>query len=302
MTEEKVLYKEAKMREYYNEIKDKFQKIIKYERFTTFFVFISIFVFGGFLASFTIDETRPVYSVSLKRFLVFFWAIIALILGILYMYYQKKLKNLSEKNYNRMFYYAFSAYENIEKYLKINDLDLLKKAAAYLQKTIFYKIKYKIDDAFDIPGLKEEWLIRIDDILTINQKQVVPRLMRGIEIGKLKPIVGNIAQFFYCQIEEDTELQRKLSKDSSKHLKQLERLKEEKILDLKNFTDISFFSRNPVKRMISFSLTIGIVYVLIFIVYWIVYSKPIQFSEAIIIGLLGTSIIGGGALANICKK
>jgi len=317
MTDNKVLYNEDELKTYFDTIKSKFDKIDKYEKRSSWLVLIFILTASGIIPAivlYNIIEFLFTGQFSnngqIKPFIfLVLWIICAGIICYPLYNLRKKIKKLLITSENRkidtLFYYVFSAYQNIKEYLKSKDDDYLKIASKYLTNYEFDELEKNVESVENIPGFKKEWISRIKNIIEINKKQVVPRLAKGLDVINLKPVVGNIAQFLYSQKQEDIQLQQNLYEDSTRRINQMQpyiEIKKINIQNIRNLIDRTYQSKNPLIRVISFSISIAIIYIIIIGISSLLFTKFNPYAETVIAGLLATSIAGGIAIVNVIKK
>ncbi len=298
MSKPQLIYNEAELKKYFDGIKDRFLKTKRYISILGFWFTILVFSGVGIVPAWFINTNIDFlnYSPYQPFFLLFTWIIFACIEIYPLFWLSKKIVKTSLKPYDNLFCIAFSAYQNI----KYEDAELLKKASQLLKDVKFNTLKTNIDSAYKVPGLKKEWIKRIDKLLSINKEYVIPRLDDGIEIEEIKPLVGNFAQFLYSQNNENIKLQVEVVKDSVIRAVCLEKY-EKKKLDIKSQT---YFSQNPIISMLSFTFSIAVLlvvtgYILLKINIIIPGTEPVSYYT---IGSISISILGGIGLANLCKK
>ena len=300
---------------YFNPIGNKFKKIIRYESYSGYLVLL--FLISGFgvvpsiilymLGKLAVGDT---YSLSeplaQHPILLLMWAIFAVMLLYFPYHFSKKsnklLNTCENPSLDRLFFFVYSAFQNVKEYVKLKDEDYLKKALRFLTKTEFDDLEDKIENAYDIPGLTEEWLLRIHDIININRNHIIPRIADCVEIEEIEPLLQNFSKFLYLQNEEDIEQQEKVHKDSLDRILKLRPYKQSKKFDIRNIKVRTFSSKNLLVRIASFSITIFIVYNLAVVFCYLINSKTVDYSDTIIASLLATTFIGGIGLGKYSKK
>lgn len=294
-----ILYNEDELTSYFNNIKNKFDKIIKYELIIIISVFFFMVTGFGLVPASFLNMIFFNYPPHQPYFLILTWMIFFSIIYYPLLYASKRKRRMPYSNIDRRFYYAFSVYQNIDSHLKSENFDLLKKASKFLKKTMFDELKTIVKKAYDIPGIDKSELLTIETLFDINKEIVLPRLIEGIKINEIKPIVGNFAQFLYSEKQGDMIFQEELASDSVERANELKPYKKVRISAFKNFKDKTYLSENPIISTLSFSLSI--IFILSIVGYLLKFYDILK-SENIalyVIGILPVSVLGGIELAKM---